>query len=137
MSVKRLPSGPGGTKVGLDDFLLTHTVDQFWELAEHDPNRGVRASALSNSDWPNPAPLGDDLPVVDEFTLELLPSSFRPLVEDVSERMQTPLDYAGVAVVVALAGGLIAAALFSRKYRTRRGRMFRIYGVPLLPLRGS
>jgi putative DNA primase/helicase len=115
VSIKLLPSGPGGTKVGIDDFLLTHTVEQFWELAEHDPNEVWRTSVLSNSDWPDPIPLGDDLPLVDDFTLELLPSSFRPLVEDVSERMQIPLDYAAVAVVVTLAGCVNRRAIIQPK----------------------
>lgn len=104
VSIKRLPEGPGGAKVGLDDFLLIHTVEQFWELPEQVPNLRPREATFSQTDWPDPAPLGDELPPVDDFLLELLPPSFRPLVEDVSERMQTPLDYAAVAAVVTLAG---------------------------------
>lgn len=64
------------------------------------------AEVLPNSPdaWPNPASLGDELPPVQNFKLELLPACFRPIVEDISERMQTPLDYAAAAAVVALAG---------------------------------
>jgi len=102
VAIKRLPQGPGGAKVGLDDFLLTHRVQQFWDLPELDPNLARRE--LRRSDWPEPAPLGEELPEVDDFALELLPASLRPLVEDVSERMQTPLDYAAAAAVLALAG---------------------------------
>ncbi len=47
----------------------------------------------SCNDWPDPAPLGDELPPVQSFDLDLLPVSFRPLVEDVSERMQMPADF--------------------------------------------
>jgi hypothetical protein len=54
--------------------------------------------------WPDPAPLGDELPPVPEFPIELLPESLRPLVEDISERTQTPPDYAAAAAIVALAG---------------------------------
>jgi len=104
VSIKRLPPGPNGVKVGLDDFLLTHTVEQFWDLPEVDSRLELGTSASSPSDWPDPAVLGDELPAVDAFALELLPSSFRPLVEDASELMQTPLDFAGAASVVALAG---------------------------------
>ena len=43
--------------------------------------------------WPDPSPLGDELPPVQNFSLEFLPSSLRPLVEDLSERMQTPPDF--------------------------------------------
>lgn len=102
ISIKRLPQGSDGSKVGLDDFLLTHTVEQFWNLPELEPN--LQSHTLTQSEWPDPAPLGDELPAVDDFALELLPSSFRPLVEDVSERMQTPCDYAAASAIVALAG---------------------------------
>jgi hypothetical protein len=70
-----------------------------------------------NEEWPDPAPLGDELPLVENFTLELLPASFRPLVEDVSERMQTPPDYAGAAVVVTLAGSVNRRAIIQPKVK--------------------
>ena len=54
--------------------------------------------------WPNPLPLGDDLPAVPALDLELLPAAFRGFVEDVSELMQTPVDYAAAACLVSLAG---------------------------------
>ena len=38
------------------------------------------------------------------FDLALLPESLRPLVKDVSERMQVPLDYPAVAAVLCIAG---------------------------------
>jgi hypothetical protein len=65
--------------------------------------------------WPPPTPLADELPRVQEFVLDLLPSSFRPLVEDVSDRMQTPPDYAAAASVVALAGCVNRRALIRPK----------------------
>jgi hypothetical protein len=61
-------------------------------------------SKSASEEWPEPARLGDDLHPVPTFDLGLLPSSLRPLVSDVSERMQTPLDFAAAAAVVALAG---------------------------------
>jgi putative DNA primase/helicase len=54
--------------------------------------------------WPEPSQLGDELRAVQKFDAELLPPSLRPLVEDVSELMQTPLDFAATAAIVALAG---------------------------------
>ncbi len=54
--------------------------------------------------WPDPAPLGDELPPVPALDLELLPGSLRPLVEDVSERMQAPAEFAAGAAIVSLAG---------------------------------
>src|SRR5262249_47892364 len=63
----------------------------------------VDAASCGSTEWPDPTPLSDELPPVQEFTSELLPSSFLPLVEDISERMQTPTDYAAASAVVALA----------------------------------
>jgi hypothetical protein len=70
-----------------------------------DSARSFETVATSDvTKWPEPASLGDDLLPVPAFDLELLPSSLRPLVKDVSERMQTPLDYAAAAAIAALAG---------------------------------
>ncbi|HEY6442230.1 MAG TPA: YfjI family protein [Candidatus Acidoferrales bacterium] len=95
--------------------MLTHTVKQFWELPDQTPNLRSRPATFSQTDWPAPAPFGDELPAVDDFQLELLPSSLRPLVDDVSERMQTPPDYAAVAAVVTLAGCVNRRALITPK----------------------
>ena len=65
--------------------------------------------------WPDPSPLGDELPLVQDFSLEFLPGSFRPLVEDLSERMQTPADFAGAAAIVALAGCVNRRAIIRPK----------------------
>ena len=61
----------------------------------------VQAAAL---DWPEPELLGCELPPVPQFDAGLLPASLRPMVEDVTDRMQTPLDFAAVVSVVTLAG---------------------------------
>jgi putative DNA primase/helicase len=55
-------------------------------------------------DWPEPEPLGGELPAVQAFGSALLPESLRPLVEDTAERMQVPLDYPAVVTVLSLAG---------------------------------
>jgi putative DNA primase/helicase len=65
--------------------------------------------------WPEPSQLGVELRPVQKFDGELLPPSMRPLVEDVSERMQTPLDYAATAAIVALAGCVNRRALIRPK----------------------
>jgi len=53
--------------------------------------------------WPDPSHF-DELPPVPVLELDLLPDSLRPLVEDVSERMQAPPEYAAAATIVSLAG---------------------------------
>jgi putative DNA primase/helicase len=60
--------------------------------------------ALPIDDWPEPELLTNDLPDVAQFDLELMPESFRPLVKDVAERMQVPLDFPAVAAIATLAG---------------------------------
>jgi putative DNA primase/helicase len=72
---------------------------------------------LSSSleDWPDPPPLGDELPPVPEFPIELLPESLRPLIADTSERTQTPPDFAAAAAIVALAGCVNRRALIVPK----------------------
>ncbi len=55
-------------------------------------------------DWPEPEPLAEALPDVMQFDLELMPESFRPLVQDVAARMQVPLDFPAVAAIATLAG---------------------------------
>jgi putative DNA primase/helicase len=57
-----------------------------------------------SDDWPEPEPLGGELPTVRAFDTALLPEALRPLVVDTAERMQVPLDYPAVVSVLALAG---------------------------------
>jgi Protein of unknown function (DUF3987) len=76
---------------------------------------GPTENAGEADEWPDPATLGEDLPPVPPFPVALLPESLRPLVMDVSERMQTPADYPAAAMVVALAGCVNRRALITVK----------------------
>jgi hypothetical protein len=67
------------------------------------------------SGWPEPEPLEDALPDVAQFDLELMPESFRPLVKDVAERMQVPMDFPAVAAIATLAGVTNRRALIQPK----------------------
>jgi len=62
------------------------------------------AEAPVENDWPEPEPLGSELPPVPAFDAGLLPESLRPMVEDVANRMQVPLDFPAVVTVATLAG---------------------------------
>ena len=55
------------------------------------------------SDWPQPQPIPDDLPPVKVFEPVLLPSTIRPWVVDIAERMQCPVEFPAVCAMVALA----------------------------------
>jgi len=61
-------------------------------------------ASVQEDAWPELQPLPAALLPVDRFNIEFLPETLRPLVADVSERMQTPTDFAGVTATVALAG---------------------------------
>jgi len=54
--------------------------------------------------WPDPLPIPDDLPPVKPFDPVLLPSTLRPWIVDIAERMQCPPDFPAVTSMVALSG---------------------------------
>ena len=55
-------------------------------------------------EWPVPLQLQSELPAVQPFSGDLLPTAFRSFVIDVAERMQVPIDYPAVVIVLCLAG---------------------------------
>src|ERR1035437_5012052 len=65
--------------------------------------------------WPDPLPILAELPPVEPFCEDLLPASFRPLALDVSERMQVPLDFPAVVLVLCLAGMVNRRAVIQPK----------------------
>jgi len=65
--------------------------------------------------WPKPEPIQCELPAVQSFSEALLPDSLRPLVSDVAERMQVPLDYPAAAAVLCLAGAVNRRAVIQPK----------------------
>ena len=77
--------------------------------------------AFSNAEgvsiaWPEPRSLPGGLLAVDQFDCALLPEGFRPWVEDISERMQTPPEFVAVPAMVA-AGSVIGRKLAIRPMR--------------------
>jgi Protein of unknown function (DUF3987)/Domain of unknown function (DUF3854) len=115
VSVKRLPPNIDDSKIGLDDFLIVNSVEQFWRVPEESRDSEARVTISSQLDWSDPEPLGDELLAVPLFDLALLPASFRPLVDDISDRMQTPADYAATAAIISLAGCVGRRAFISPK----------------------
>jgi hypothetical protein len=77
-------------------------------------------------DWPEPKPLPNGLPRVDDFSLEFLPDALAPWVEDITNRLQCPPDYVAVAATTAL-GSVIGVSELDRK-RKRIGLKYRICG---------
>jgi putative DNA primase/helicase len=103
----------GGTLQQFEELLITvapldaaalSDLQARWGPAEGESEQGA---ARANSDeWPDPLPIQSELPPVAPFYEDLVPVSFRPLVRDVSERMQVPLDYPAVILVLCLAGAV-------------------------------
>jgi hypothetical protein len=74
-----------------------------------------RIDAGQDECWPEPERLRNDLPPVPTFDPELLPSSLRPMVEDIANRMQVPIDLPAVSAVATLAGVCGRRALIQPK----------------------
>jgi putative DNA primase/helicase len=83
-----------------------------WGLEEDDSHQ-TRAEMADQ--WPKPEPIQNGLPPVETFSEDLLPDSFRSLVADVSDRMQVPMDYPAVVMVLCLAGAVNRRAVIQPK----------------------
>jgi putative DNA primase/helicase len=57
----------------------------------------------SDSAWPDPAPLPEELPAVEPFDLALLPTAFQLWITDISERLQCPPDFPAIGAMIAVA----------------------------------
>lgn len=73
-----------------------HVWSTRWERSD--------VGSVGLDEWPEPLPLQSELPPVQALNQDLLPSSFRPLVLDIAERMQVPLDYPAIVLLLCLAG---------------------------------
>ena len=75
----------------------------------------INFGTTSSTHWPAPDPIEEQLPPVPEFDLRLLPEALRPIVEDVGDRMQVPIDFPAVTAVMCLAGAVNRRALIQPK----------------------
>ena len=80
-------------------------------VSRYEPDEKTQAMAEESAkypgepiDWPEVQPLPIGLPPVEPFDPSMLPDAFYGWLADVSERMQTPLDFAGVGAMISLAG---------------------------------
>ena len=108
--------------------LTTKEVDKIaasisrYEPAEHALGGGSVNSVgspqggIEKIEWPDPQPLQDPLPPVEPFERELLPGTLRPWVEDIANRLQIPLDYPAVGVMVVL-GSIVGRQIAIRPKR--------------------
>jgi putative DNA primase/helicase len=97
------------------EFSKGHEMPPCWDLGSARGGNDIEDRALPWLNPPKPAALGDDLPPVAAFNSALLPVAVRALVDDVSERMQAPPDFAAAAAVLALAGAVNRRAVIEPK----------------------
>jgi putative DNA primase/helicase len=83
--------------------LRTH-LNSPTNFAEDPENKREHADPQTSGEWPDLVPIHSELPKVQSFNEDLLPVSFRSLVGDISERMQVPMDFPAVILVLCLAG---------------------------------
>ena len=85
-------------------------------------------------EWQDPLPLESELPPVHPFAEELLPASLRPLVLDISDRMQVPLDFPAVVEVISLAGVVNRRAVIQPKANDDSWVVVpNLWGAPIAP----
>jgi DNA primase len=85
-----------------------------WALADEETIH-LSPPAQVADNWPKVEPIQSELPPVEAFSEDLLPDSFRPLVADMTERMQVPMDYPAVVLVLCLAGAVNRRAAIQPK----------------------
>lgn len=85
-----------------------------WTAADEVPTRQAARVEAANH-WPKLEPIHSELPPVQAFSEDLLPALFRPLVRDVTERMQVPMDYPATVTMLCLAGAVNRRAVVQPK----------------------
>ena len=89
-------------KDGLDDASIAKELTERLADAPKWESRPQALTVLDTEEWPEPLSLPDGLSPVSVLDPALLPAAIGPWVCDISERMQCPPDYVGVAALVAL-----------------------------------
>jgi uncharacterized protein DUF3987 len=101
---------------GLDDAVIVKELtERFREAPKWEPGPQAR-TASDTEEWPEPLSFPEGLSPVAVLDPALLPEAIRPWVCDISERMQCPPDYVGVAALVAL-GSLLGRKVGIRPQR--------------------
>ena len=80
------------------------------------PLRAAIEAAQEETGWPEPSPLPEGLPPVQEFSLDLLPGRLAPWIGDIAERMQVPADYPAAGAIVSL-GAIVGRQIGIRPKR--------------------
>ena len=69
-----------------------------------------KAKRASGKEWPQPKDLPSELAKVEAFDSSFLPERLAPWVNDISDRLQCPPDYVGVAAITGLGAAAVVKA---------------------------
>lgn len=89
-------------KSDFNDFHQAEGVEAVTKALDASTDPPEAPQAFQVEDWPDPEPLPDGLPSVAACDPALLPEALRAWAVDIADRMQCPLDYVAVAIMVAL-----------------------------------
>ncbi len=93
------------TTIGnLDNEMAATTLKALFNGAPEvtfEPFEGSSMTNKNNNNWPDPKSLESIVTPTEAFDDNLLPESFRQWIADIAHRMQCPIDYPAVSVMVA------------------------------------
>ena len=96
----------GGTGETLRELTVRAELLGPEQLAALRSRWGLDGQEPPEAEWPEPIPLAAELPPVAAFDPDLLPYAFRDFAMDTADRMQCPIDFVAVALVVCLGGAV-------------------------------
>ena len=97
----------------VDDLSGNQSVDTK-ETTVGQGNNGINHDRKSepcepiSEEWPDPKPVRCDLLPVEPLPLSIIPKPYQPWLQDISHRMQCPIDFTAVSALV-MTGGVIGA----------------------------
>jgi hypothetical protein len=121
-------------KEGLDDHAIRNTLAELlrdapmWQALSPRCDDTQTRGFASEYDGPEPVSLPEGLSQVAAFDPALLPEAISPWVCDISERMQCPPDYVGVAALVALGSVLGRKVAIRPQRRTDWSEVANLWG---------
>src|SRR5262245_45735770 len=93
---------PGAFDEAVDDEIGRERARKGGGNGGNGDGSGGDAGHQTNEQWPQPKPLPAGLAPVEPFKSEFLPAALAPWVDDITNRLQCPLDYVAVTALTAL-----------------------------------
>ena len=93
-----------------------------------DDGQSAEPATEQAAPWPDPKSLDAVLPKVEEFDLDILPPVLLAFVADIMQRMQVPIEFVIVPLLVALSAVIGRRALIQPRRTTQLGAFLRTCG---------